>query len=395
MADKSRPIYVIKKKGGHGGHHGGAWKVAYADFVTAMMSLFIVLWLMSSSSKVKEAVAGYFNDPKGTGKLLGTMMTGKGEAATPPSTEALEKLKEKIEAEIKARKDLQNLSKQVQITVTPEGLRIELIEDKKGTFYELGSPKLSESGQALLALLATELKTMPNVLLIEGHTDAAPYASDNGYSNWDLSADRANSARRLLQQNGVRPNQVTQVRGYADQMPLVKNNPLDPSNRRVSILVKNETEVVPIFSADKIVSGATPLPGSAKDPHAKDADAPKGGKDAQAKPAAGAKDEAAATKEGKASAGAPSPAATPEAAQTAAAPPKPSAALPAVKPSLMDRLKAMLPGGKSAAAKPSATAPSGAATPAAAVPAAATPAAAPAKPGLLDRLKAMLPGHKK
>src|ERR1700678_84377 len=106
-AKTTQPIIVIKKKGGHGGHHGGAWKVAYADFVTAMMSLFIVLWLMGSSSKVKEAVAGYFNDPKGSGKLLGTAMTGKGAGVAQVSTEALEKLKEKIEEEIKARKDLQ------------------------------------------------------------------------------------------------------------------------------------------------------------------------------------------------------------------------------------------------------------------------------------------------
>src|SRR5271165_2095092 len=167
MSDKPRPIYVIKKKGGHGGHHGGAWKVAYADFVTAMMSLFIVLWLMGTDSKVKEAVAGYFNDPKGTGKLLATTMSGKGKDIPQVSTDALEKLKEKIEAEIKARKDLEKLAKQVEITITPEGLRIELIEGKDGTFYEIGSAKLSESGQALLALLATELKTLPNSLLIE------------------------------------------------------------------------------------------------------------------------------------------------------------------------------------------------------------------------------------
>jgi chemotaxis protein MotB len=339
VADKARPIYVIKKKGGHGGHHGGAWKVAYADFVTAMMSLFIVLWLMSSSSKVKEAVAGYFNDPKGTGKLLGTMMTGKGEAAVQPSTEALEKLKEKIEEEIKARKDLEKLSKQIEITITPEGLRIELIEGKDGTFYQSGSPKLSESGQTLLALLAAELKTMPNVLLLEGYTDATPYSSDDNYSNWDLSADRANSARRLLQQNGVRPTQVTQVRGYADQMLRVKNNPTDPSNRRVSILVKNETESVPLFSAEKIVSGATPLPGSAKDPKAKEP---------ETKPAASSK-ESRASEVSK-------PAQSPQANSSSSAPSSP-AAKPVAPP--------------------------------------AKPAAPPAKPGLMDRIKAMLPGHKK
>ena len=245
-AVKAQPIIVIKKKNGHGGHHGGAWKVAYADFVTAMMSLFIVLWLMNSSEKVRKAVAGYFNDPKGTSTLMGTTMSGTGETITAAqSATPMEQLKERIEQEIKAKKDLEQLSKQIEITLTTEGLRIELLEDKDGTFYELGSARLSRSGQELLALLAGELKTLPNALLIEGHTDAAPYSSDTSYGNWELSADRANSARRLLQQDGVRADQVTQVRGYADQMLRVKSNPYDPSNRRISILVKNEAAPTP------------------------------------------------------------------------------------------------------------------------------------------------------
>ena len=137
---------------------------------------------------------------------------------------------------------MEKLVKQIEITITPEGLRIELMEDKNGTFYQSGSAQLSASGQELLALLAAELKTLPNQLLIEGHTDAAQYSTDANYSNWELSADRANSARRLLQQDGVRRDQVTQVRGYADQMLRVKSNPYDPSNRRITILVKNEDE---------------------------------------------------------------------------------------------------------------------------------------------------------
>jgi chemotaxis protein MotB len=240
VAAKTQPIIVIKRKGGHGGHHGGAWKVAYADFVTAMMSLFIVLWLMNSSDKVKKAVAGYFNDPKGTAALMGTTMTGTGETVTAAGANDLQKLKEKLEQEIKAKKNLEKLSKQIEITITPEGLRIELLEGKNGTFYESGSARLSDSGQELLGLLAAELKTLPNSLLIEGHTDAAPYSDDRNYSNWELSADRANAARRLLQQDGVRHDQVTQVRGYADQLLRVKTDPYDPSNRRISILVKNQ-----------------------------------------------------------------------------------------------------------------------------------------------------------
>jgi chemotaxis protein MotB len=193
-------------------------------------------------------------------------MTGTGKTVSQASTDELQKLKDKLEEEIKARKDLEKLSKQIEITITPEGLRIELIEGKDGTFYQSGSAKLSESGQQLLALLGKELKTLPNSLLIEGHTDATPYSSNLGYSNWDLSADRANSARRLLQQDGVRTDQVTQVRGYADQMLHVKSNPTDPSNRRISILVKNDNEKVPTLSADGVVNGSTPLPADAKTP---------------------------------------------------------------------------------------------------------------------------------
>lgn len=254
MSTKAQPIIVIKRKGSHGGHHGGAWKVAYADFVTAMMSLFIVLWLMNSSEKVKKAVAGYFNDPRGTASLMGTTMAGTGATVTAAAGDNMQKLKDKLEQEIKARKELLKLQKQIEITITPEGLRIELIEAKNGTFYESGSAKLSENGQELLALLATELKTLPNNLLIEGHTDAVPYSTDTSYTNWELSADRANAARRLMQQDGVRSNQVTQVRGYADQLLRVKNNPLDPSNRRISILVKNQEGPLPDLKGAKPVN---------------------------------------------------------------------------------------------------------------------------------------------
>jgi chemotaxis protein MotB len=328
--EKARPIIVIKKISGHAGHHGGAWKVAYADFVTAMMALFIVLWLMGSSDKVKKAVAGYFNDPKGTGKLLGTLMSGTGAGAVlnQMNTEQLEQLKDKLEQEIKERKELEKLSKQIEMTITPEGLRIELIEGKNGTFYEMGSAKLSGSGQTLLALLAAELKTLPNSLLIEGHTDSTPYSSETGYSNWDLSADRANSARRVLQQAGVRGNQVTQVRGYADQMLRNKANPTDPSNRRISILVKNDTETVPTVSAAGVVNGSTPLPGSEKAAAKSTAGAAKPPAEGVAKPAEAAK-----------------PVAAP--AENKAKPPALPAAKPAApKPGLMDKLKSMLPGSK-------------------------------------------------
>lgn len=236
MAEK-RPIIVIKKKGGHGGHHGGAWKVAYADFVTAMMALFIVLWLLNSTPQVKKAVAGYFQDPRSSQKETGTSMAGDDENI-PIDRKNVENLKAQIEKAIHEQKNLDKLSKQIEITITPEGLRIELIEGKNGTFYKSGSAQLSEDGQQLLAMLAGQLKSLPNKLMIEGHTDAQAYSADKGYTNWELSADRANTARRLLQEDGVGKDQVSQVRGYADQMLRVKNNPLDPSNRRVSLIVQ-------------------------------------------------------------------------------------------------------------------------------------------------------------
>lgn len=236
---KPQPIIVVKREKSHGGHRGGAWKVAYADFVTALMSLFIVLWLMNANVKIRKAVAGYFNDPRGTATLTGTTMTGTGDVVLPAANDSLRLLKERLEKEIRARKDLEKLLKQIEITITPEGLRIELLEDKNGTFFETGKARLSDNGQELLALLASELKTLPNNLLIEGHTDAAQYANGAEYSNWELSADRANAARRLMQRDGVCADQVTQVRGYADQLLRLKASPYDPSNRRISILVKN------------------------------------------------------------------------------------------------------------------------------------------------------------
>ena len=308
VSSKSRPIIVIKKKRAHGGHHGGAWKVAYADFVTAMMALFIVLWLMNSSEKIKQAVAGYFNDPKGTGSLLGTTMTGTGtQVVVKTDDQSLKQLKEKLEQEIQSKPELKKLSKQIEITITPEGLRIELIEDKNGTFYESGSAHLSEKGQELLALLAGELKNIPNPLLIEGHTDAAQYSNDASYGNWELSADRANSARRLLQQDGVRENQVTQVRGYADQLLRVKSNPYDPSNRRISILVKNDLTGQPNFDPKKglmahVVQPEMPAE-SAKSPAAS---SPAAGKPVAPSAAPTAQNKAAAPHPGPAAASKPS-----------------------------------------------------------------------------------------
>ncbi len=231
-----QPI-IIKKKVVHASHHGGAWKVAYADFVTAMMALFIVLWLMSSSDQVKKAVAGYFRDPSGHAKGDGTGQAGIGEGVG-VGKDDMKKLKEKLEAAMKQAPELQRLKDQVQMTVTGEGLRVELLESEIGTFFETGNAQPSGSGKDMLQMLAAELGKMKNKLLIEGHTDARPFTSKGPYSNWELSADRANAARQLMQASGLSADQVAEVRGYADQRLRKPDEPGNASNRRVSIIVK-------------------------------------------------------------------------------------------------------------------------------------------------------------
>jgi len=233
--DKTRPIIIVKKKGGHG-HHGGAWKVAYADFVTAMMALFIVLWLLNASKEVQVAVGGYFKDPTGTSKKVGSNMVGAGENFI-LTRDNMPKLKDQLQMAIKQMTDFEKLKSHIEMTVTAEGLRIELSESASGTFFDSGSAKLKGDGSELLITLAQELGKLPNKLSIEGHTDSQPYSSAT-YGNWELSSDRANAARRVMQANGIGPGQVTQVRGFADQRLRKPDAPLDPANRRISLIVQ-------------------------------------------------------------------------------------------------------------------------------------------------------------
>lgn len=235
------PPIIIKKKGGHAGHHGGAWKVAYADFVTAMMALFIVLWLMNSSKQLQVAVGGYFKDPTGTSKKVGTNQSGAGENFQ-LTRQNLGQLKEQLQKSIRSINDLEKLRKNIEMTVTAEGLRIELLESRSGTFFTSGSSDLNQTGKEMLVLLAQELGQVPNRVSVEGHTDATPYGERANYSNWELSSDRANAARRLMQQSGLRADQVSQVRGFADQRLRNAKDPLDPSNRRISIIVQYITK---------------------------------------------------------------------------------------------------------------------------------------------------------
>ncbi len=234
-------IFIIKKKKGHASHHGGAWKVAYADFVTALMALFIVLWLMNSSKQIQEAVGGYFRNPSGTGGKVGTAMAGSGENFE-LSKDNMAELKKALEESIRQVPNFDKLKDHVDMAVTGEGLRIELTESSTGTFFDSGSPKLSADSASVLVKLAEELGQLPNEICIEGHTDSKPFANGTEYGNWELSTERAHAARRLMEKSGLRTSQVIQVRGFADHRLRKPDAPLDPSNRRISLIVRYQTK---------------------------------------------------------------------------------------------------------------------------------------------------------
>jgi chemotaxis protein MotB len=240
---------IIKKKKGHGGgHHGGAWKVAYADFVTAMMALFIVLWIVGQSASVKQAISAYFKDPGvfTSGKAGGILTDAQKTSALPPppvpvdtAAAEMEKLKgeaAKIEQAISGTPEFKKFVDKIHLTVTEEGLRIDLVEASEGLFFDIGKAHCKPETVKLLKVIAVHLADLQNSVVLEGYTDARPYVS-SGYSNWDLSTDRANSARTVMEQGGLRKNQIIQVRGFADRKLRVPDKPMDFSNRRVSILV--------------------------------------------------------------------------------------------------------------------------------------------------------------
>jgi chemotaxis protein MotB len=253
---KQQPVVVVKKKSGHGGHHGGAWKVAYADFVTAMMAFFLVMWLVNQSDAVKQAVQGYFQNPigymksKGEGVLEGEESPIKHKNGKSVLSNRLEQEREllldageRISSAIDNIPELRGLKEFVEIEMTPEGLRIQLIDsDKKegANFFDLGSAELKPTTSLLLTAIASELGKLPNYIVVEGHTDSKPYMGLDDYSNWELSADRANSARKLMESAGLQAGQIVEIRGNADRRPKFSDNPQDPRNRRVAIIVLNE-----------------------------------------------------------------------------------------------------------------------------------------------------------
>lgn len=280
--EEIQPIIVKKIKKVSGGHHGGAWKVAYADFVTAMMALFIVLWILSASESTQDQIQAYFDDPGAfsfvTGKRTDPVETGmKPQAgskigdnvgdgggniedndvesdyesiqaainqsirdsisAAEDLKQSAEELEDFIDGLISSSKGLSDFSESVKFTFTEKGLKIELIENNEDLFFEVGSSKINENGKKIINLLAKEIGKLPNSIEIQGHTDSRKY-SGSGYSNWDLSTDRANSTRKYMEANGLWNGQISIVSGYADKELLNKENPFSQENRRVTIYLK-------------------------------------------------------------------------------------------------------------------------------------------------------------
>lgn len=261
MADEDQQPIIIKrvKGGGHGGHHGGSWKVAFADFMTAMMAFFLVMWLVGQSEAVKESVSQYFTNPgkyqqmgksgvlKGSDAIMPTKQTRASMVKTPAKEDAAGDSKKEAEQlgliarsimqELEKQDEYKRLKKNIKLQMTSEGLRIVLNEsDDSPAFFEQGSAKLLQKSAIILVTIARELGNLTNHIVIEGHTDNSG-SNTGGYTNWELSADRANAARQLMEVSGLYDGQVREVRGFADRFPMIESDLSDSRNRRVSLVV--------------------------------------------------------------------------------------------------------------------------------------------------------------
>ena len=277
MAGKDeKPTVIVRrvKKIQGGGHHGGSWKVAYADFVTAMMAFFLVMWLVGAlTTKQREAVSDYFKNPsplKGTSpapapgmngpggasnsmiKLGGTMELPKGpgdEFTRDPADQRseadkrmqdrqrLEQLMQELKEAIDKSQALEPFKDQLLLDITPEGMRIQIVDKQNRPMFDLGSAALMPYTREILLELSEYLNHVPNRISITGHTDTTAYSMRTGYSNWELSADRANAARRTLISGGMAEDKVTRVVGLSSSVLFDKANPQNPINRRISIVV--------------------------------------------------------------------------------------------------------------------------------------------------------------
>jgi chemotaxis protein MotB len=263
MADESqRPIIVKRiKKGGHG-HHGGAWKIAYADFVTAMMAFFLLMWLLGSVSQgTLDGIADFFKTPlkvalsggSGSGDATSMIKGGgtdltkksgqvkKGDVEKQHEKERLSEVQKKLQEKINLSEQLKTFKDQFKLEMTPEGLRIQIVDTQNRPMFNSGSSSMLPQARQLLQALSAELNTLPNRISISGHTDSTAYSGgQGGYSNWELSADRANAARRELVAGGLDTTKVLRVVGLADADPLIHSNVTAPENRRITIVVLNK-----------------------------------------------------------------------------------------------------------------------------------------------------------
>ncbi len=305
---KLQPIIVKKiKKGGHA-HHGGAWKIAYADFVTAMMAFFLLMWLLGSTTEGdRKGIADYFSSPlkiallsggsgagdashviKGGGtdltRTTGQVRNGDIEAerktinlqalkeqAAREEAASLEGLKQRIEQSVTNNPLLVQFRSQIRIDITQDGLRIQIVDEHNRPMFDSGSALVKEYMRTILREIGKVLSEVNNKVTLAGHTDAAAYSSgERGYSNWELSADRANASRRELVAGGLREGQVVRVLGLASSSLLDKDNPLNPINRRISIIVMNKDAEERFERGGDVeagtapaVSGALPAPSTA------------------------------------------------------------------------------------------------------------------------------------
>jgi chemotaxis protein MotB len=274
MADDQRPRIIVKKKGGHAAHHGGAWKVAYADFVTAMMALFMVLWLLTQADlKLRQQIAQYFRSPgvlQGGSVVAPEMNEAKsrepkvvqldvtivqGDAEEDFLRGKEKEIEETIQQAAAADPALDAIKDQVIVTVTDQGLSIQVVDKGKTLLFDVSSADLKPSVVAMLERIAGVLGKMPNPIQLGGHTDSRPYPAQATMTNWELSFRRADAARRVLEAHGLRPGQVNRVLAYADTEPLVPNDPMADENRRLSILA---VRMSPPPGPQKATTGGAP-----------------------------------------------------------------------------------------------------------------------------------------
>ena len=289
MAEQPIIKKVIKKKG-HG-HHGGAWKLAYADFVTAMMAFFLLMWLLGSTTEeTRKGISEYFANPykaeensKGKAPPPGTsgsLSEIQGKQATTDLDLIAEKqekknlaaLKEKIEKMIKDDKKLSEAKDQIKLEITPEGLRVQIIDSKNKPMFKTGSSETEPEIRMILSSLAPVMNSLPNKITVNGHTDSQPFSgSRKQYTNWELSSERANAARFALTQGGLSEDKILRVAGLSDSIQFNPKNPLDPMNRRISIVVMNKKAEKQILAE----GGAKPDAADDKNPPAEGQAAPK------------------------------------------------------------------------------------------------------------------------